>query len=308
MQKNHQAIDKRGYERRLKLLKAVYDHDLLDSWQLQVLDGGSQQKVLRILNALSGAPKDDPLLIRPAGQRPRYRDGNNHTIYSMGNKGADVLRQEFGIKRYKPSGERIDFSNKYHMVRDFHFQHAILTNNLRVLLARDCTESSRVKYMGEKALFRILSRTWKTWHVPVIHRGQEIELGVTPDHIFRLIFLDEYSPTNFANFFYEADCGTETIQTDKPRPVYIYRKMVAYYFTYMLGLHTKLWGFQTFRVPIVTTCKERIDNMLDANKMFNNGRGSELFLFTTRDEIRACKNILKLVWINGRGEKLTLCD
>ena len=153
-----------------------------------------------------------------------------------------------------------------------------------------------------------MKRKWKTWQVPVVHRGEQIELGVTPDQVFRLVFLDEPAGANFANFFYEADCGTETIMTDNKRPVYIYRKMVAYYFTYMLGLHTTLWNMQEFRVPIVTTCQGRMDHMIDANKVFNNGRGSELFMFTTRDEIRSCKNVLKHVWVNGRGENVTLVD
>ena len=308
MGKSTLQFDARGSERRLNMLKHVYEHELLDSWQLGLLDGGSSQWVKRILQEISGQPEDNPFLIRPAGQRPRYRDGNNHTIYSLGNRGADVLQKECGIKRYKPSGERIDFSNKYNTVRDFHFQHKILENDLPVLLSTACTDSSRVRFVPEKAVLRSMKRKWKTWQVPVVHRGEEIELGVTPDQVFRLVFLDEPAGENFANFFYEADCGSETIMTDNKRPVYIYRKMVAYYFTYMLGLHTKLWNMQEFRVPIVTTSEERMYNMIEANKVFNNGRGSELFMFAVWDEIRSCKNILKHRWINGRGENVTLYD
>jgi hypothetical protein len=44
-----------------------------------------------------------------------------------------------------------------------------------------------------------------------------------------------------------------TSDTDTAREVYVYRKMLAYYFTYMLGIHTELFGFKEFRVPILTT-------------------------------------------------------
>jgi hypothetical protein len=132
--------------------------------------------------------------------------------------------------------------------------------------------------------------------------------GVTPDYLFRLIFHYEPKPHNFATFFFEADRATEPNDTDTAREVYLYRKMLAYYFTYMLGIHTELFGFKEFRVPILTTGPERVKNLIEVNKRFNNGEGSELFLFTDRASLCASPHVLEHPWVNGRGERVTLLD
>jgi len=46
-----------------------------------------------------------------------------------------------------------------------------------------------------------------------------------------------------------------------------------------------------------------VENMIETNRRFNNGGGSELFLFTDKASLRATKDILKHSWTNGRGEK-----
>jgi hypothetical protein len=61
--------------------------------------------------------------------------------------------------------------------------------------------------------------------------GKIYEDGVSPDDAFRLIFHNEPKPDNFGNFFPEADRATEPNDTDTLREVYLYRKMLAYYFT-----------------------------------------------------------------------------
>ncbi|MCI0562562.1 MAG: hypothetical protein MN733_29095, partial [Nitrososphaera sp.] len=97
-------------------------------------------------------------------------------------------------------------------------------------------------------------------------------------------------------------------RTDPERLVYIYRKMLAYYFTYELGIHTKLFGFQEFRALFVTTNSKRMENMIESNQRFNNGAGSELFLFTNRRSFWTAKNVVRHTWINGRREQVTLTE
>ena len=109
------------------------------------------------------------------------------------------------------------------------------------------------------------------------------------------------------NYFYEADCGTETVNPKKDQPVSIYKKMLAYYYTHKLKIHTELWNIPDFRVPIVTTSPKRLAHMIEVNKVFNNGEGSELFIFSTKDELRREPDIKKQYWINGRGETEFIC-
>jgi hypothetical protein len=51
-----------------------------------------------------------------------------------------------------------------------------------------------------------------------------------------------------------------------------------------------------------------VENLIEVNKRFNNGKGSELFLFTDRASLCASPHVLEHQWINGRGEKVTLLD
>lgn len=84
--------------------------------------------------------------------------------------------------------------------------------------------------------------------------------------------------------------------------------MLAYYFTHELGIHTKHFGFQEFRVLFVTTSAKRVENMIEVNKRFNEGAGSPLLLFTNVRALRDVTDILKHPWVNGRGEQVSLMD
>ena len=162
--------------------------------------------------------------------------------------------------------------------------------------------------MENAALNRMLPTPVTTWSVPVMDGGKIYDDGVSPDDAMRLIFRTEPGLHNFGTFFPEADRATEPNDTDTPREVYVYRKMLAYYFTYMLGIHTELFGFKEFRVPILTTSAVRVENLLEINKRFSNGEGSELFLFTDKDAFCAAPHALEHRWVNGRGEEVTLLD
>ena len=131
---------------------------MLDSWQLQILDSGSDQWLSRILNTLT----KDEYIIRPSGTRPHYKDGNNHTIYALANKGADVLEFEIGIPRRKPSGEKINFTRRYADVSQHHFKHTLLINDLRVLLAKENNQSEDFQYIDEETFLSNQPRPIKT--------------------------------------------------------------------------------------------------------------------------------------------------
>lgn len=59
----------------------------------------------------------------------------------------------------------------------------------------------------------------------------------------------------------QADRGTEPNEADPATCSHLPKK---YYFTYKLSIHTKLFGFQEFRVLFVTTSEKRVKNMIEA--------------------------------------------
>jgi protein involved in plasmid replication-relaxation len=290
--------DVRIDERKLDMLAWLRNYDLLTTHQVALLDGGSQQKVSRILHWLELAGQ----ILRPYGQRQSFYDRREPWIYGLANLGAESLAEQRGIPRGK-----LDW-NKKNRVAKGNYKHKCLLNELRVRLTVDVRHRPEVSYVEKYALNRELPTPVTTWRVTVMDGGKIYEDGVSPDDVFRLIFLNEPKPHNFGTFFPEADRGTEPNDTDTAREVYLYRKMLAYYFTYMLGIHTEHFGFKEFRVPILTTSAERVKNLIEVNKRFNNGKGSEIFLFTDVVSLRASPHVLDHEWINGRGEMVTLLD
>ena len=284
--------------RKLDMLERLHKYGILTTSQLALLDPGSEQKVSRILHRLQGAG----YILRPYGQRQSFYDKRAPWIYGLANPGADTLAKMRGIPRGK-----LNWTQKNRVVRG-NYKHKLLVNELRVRLEVHTRTRADIAYVEEAPLLRELIASTKTWRVPVMDGDKSYEDGVTPDDVFRLIFHNEPTPHNFATFFLEADRATEPNDTDTAREVYLYRKMLAYYFTYMLGIHTELFGFKEFRVPILTTSAARVENLIEVNTRFNNGEGSELFLFTDLASLRASPRVLEHKWINGRGERVTLLD
>jgi hypothetical protein len=285
-------------DRKLDMLEWLRKYDRLNTHQVALLDGGSKQSVSRILHRLllSGH------ILRPYGQRQTFYDRREPWIYGLANPGAESLAEKRGIPRGK-----LDW-NKKNRVAKGNDKHKCLLNELRVRLAVDVRHRQEISYVEKYALNRELPTPVTTWRVTVMDGKKIYTDGVLPDDVFRLIFHNEPKPHNFATFFFEADRATEPNEADAAREVYLYRKMLAYYFTYMLGIHTELFGFKEFRVPILTTSPVRVENLIEVNKRFNNGKGSELFLFTDRDAFCAAPRALEHQWINGRGDEVTLLD
>jgi hypothetical protein len=286
-------------DRRLDMLGWLREYELLTTHQIALLDGGSKQKVSRILHHDLEIPGH---ILRPYGQRLTFYDRLEPWIYGLANPGADILAKKRGIPRGK-----LDW-NKKNRVAKGNYKHKVLLNELRVRLAVEARHYPKIAYVKKAALNRELPAPVTTWRVPVMDDGKIYEDGVSPDWVFRLIFHNEPKPDNFGTFFPEADRATEPNDTETPRAVYLYRKMLAYYFTYMLGIHTELFGFKEFRVPILTTSAKRVEHLIEVNKRFNNDEGSELFLFTDVISLRASPHVLEHIWLNGRSERVRLLD
>jgi Replication-relaxation len=285
-------------ERKLNILEHLRKYDLLTTHQIALLDGGSEQWVSRILYRLDRTGH----ILRPYGQRQTFHDRLEPWIYGLANLGADTLVEKRGIPRGK-----LDWTKKNRVAKG-NYKHKVLLNELRVRLEVEERHHPEISYVEKAALNRELATPVTTWRVPVMDEGKISEDGVSPDDVFRLIFHNEPKPDNFGTFFPEADRATEPHHTETARAVYLYRKMLAYYFTYMLGIHTELFGFKEFRVPILTTSAKRVEHLIEVNKRFNNGEGSELFLFTDRTSFCASPHVLEHEWLNGRGERVRLID
>jgi hypothetical protein len=145
------------------------------------------------------------------------------------------------------------------------------------------------------------------WAVTCRYLEEPVTLGVAPDALFGLHYLDRPEGRNRAYFFLEADRATMPIARNNVRQTSFFRKMTAYTETWKQGIHTSVYGIQNFRVLTVTSSPERVANLIRASRALNDGKGSKLFLFTDEASFRAAPDLLAHEWRNGQdGEGVRL--
>jgi hypothetical protein len=125
------------------------------------------------------------------------------------------------------------------------------------------------------------------------------KLGVVPDRVFALEFLDQPADSNRAYFFLEADRATMPVARQNLRQSSFFRKLLAYEATWTQNLHRRRFGFHRFRVLTVTTSPERVQHLVGACAQLKGGHG--LFLFTDHSSLLAHGKTLTLPWQSGRA-------
>jgi hypothetical protein len=292
--------------RDVEVLKHVYKHRFLRSTHLAQLIGGSQQTLLRRLQLLYHSHYLD----RPWEQIELYqRLGSKPMIYGLGNKGADLLTEELGIPRGK-----IDWTSKNREVGQQFLQHTLAVADVMVALEVACRNHGSLRLISaEEILEGAPAETRRArnpfgWSVNAEHNQERVSLGVMPDKVFGLHFLDAPEGKNRAFFFLEADRATMPVERHSFKQTSVFRKMVAYFATWKQGIHTKRFGIRNFRVLTVTTSPQRVGNLVAANRKLNNGQGTALFLFTEKQRI-SHDGILELEWRSGKdGMAVRLLD
>jgi hypothetical protein len=283
-------------ERDLNIIHYVFKYRLLNSKQIATLTEGSHQNLLRRLKLLY----NNQYLDRPIGQLEYYRSGGSLPIvYALGNRGADLIQEKFNIPR-----QDIDWTAKNRSVKRLFIQHTLAVSEFLVKMEADCIQSGNMRFVDkEESLTNLSSSALKhrqfKWNVKVSAQGENIRIGIIPDYVFGLQPLEKNAETIY--YFLEVDRGTMPVMRNNLKQTSFYRKLLAYYETWRQGLHTSFFGVKRFRVLIVTNSKERMNHMIDANKLLKDGNGSGIFLIGNVPDIYSCKDILKQSFMDGRG-------
>ena len=269
------------------IIRQVHRHRFLRSSHIIQIIGGSEQQILRRLQSLY----HHGYLDRPRSQIDYFHRGGSHQmVYGIGNKGATLLRDEAGIDL-----PELDWSQKNRGIGRLFLEHALLISDVMVSLEIACRLSGRIRLLvdedlplpeearGRNELFQ--------WNVKL--NGQT-RLGLIPDHVFALEFLDQPAERNRTFYFLEADRGTMPITRRSLRQTSFHRKLVAYEATWKQKLHQSRFGFPRFRVLTVTTSAARAKNLANVASRLEGGHG--LFLFTHAEALRAHPDPLSLLW------------
>lgn len=284
-----------------EILRAVHRHRLLRSTHLVTLTGGSRQATLRRLQLLF----HHGYLDRSPMQLDWYARGSEPLVYALGNRGAEVLETEGGVRR---GGVRWDTKNR-NLSRVF-LHHTLAVSEVMVAFEAACQSREGVRFIppeeilaGAPAETRRLRLPFR-WQVEVRVEGKPHCLGVEPDRVFALRFEDAPENRQRTFFFLEADRGTMPVIRKGLGQTSFLRKILAYQETWRQGVHRTHLGIPSFRVLTITTNRERVKHLVTACRSISGG-GSRLFLFTDRESFGR-GNILAQEWINGRGEVVCL--
>jgi Replication-relaxation len=278
-------------ERDRRIIELVHEYRLLSSSQITALIGeGSLQQILRRLQLLyHGRFLDRPRtqvidIIRDPGSKP--------IVYALGSAGAKLL----GTRQ--PKVPKLQFLN-----------HALAVSGVLVSFAASCRRHGSVRVIPWSEILATKApeatrkkRLPESWAARVPRYGR---LGVTPDAIFGLHYLDRPEGSNRAYFFLEVDRGTMPVVRRSLVESSVYRKLLAYHATATEELHTKNLGIRSFRVLTVTKSPERkrIPSLLDAANKLPSLQG--LFLFTDEASLLA-EDALTHGWLSGRRETVSL--
>lgn len=287
------------------VLLAVHQHRFLRSTHLINLLNAPAKPFLDRLGLLY----HNGYLDRPRVQIDYYRrgGGSNTMVYALGDKGADLLAEKHGISRGK-----FRWSQKNLEVGRPFLEHTLAVADFMIALEMACRQHGRIELipagqMLSNAPAATQARLLRNedpfdWHVPVMHAGERHTVGIIPDAVFGLRYLDKEEGRNKAFFFLEMDLSTMSVVAKSMKKSSILKKLLAYHESWRQELHAKHFGVPNCRTLFVTTSAERVGNFIAAAKTVLNARPGErkgkTFLFTDHDSIKS-EAFFALPWKNA---------
>ena len=296
-------------DRKIALMRALARNRFLTTEQLAEIDGGSRQKVQRILRTLF----DNELVHRPRAQLLQLEDGENPPlVYALAHAGARILaeRDRAPVRSYNwtTKTKRRKAEHIAHAVDIAHVMQAFGTS-IRARGWALLDHRELIPHFPEE--FRVGAKGSSPFslRVKIMQDGEEARrISVIPDRLF-----SPRPPGERLNFALELDEGWMPVFRWKNRKKHllnldetsIVRKLLVYHSAWQQDLHVERWGFQQFRVLFVTPVAARIPEMLNAVDFVTDGKGSRLFVFTDRATLLA-NDPLGPIWIDGKRETVSL--
>jgi hypothetical protein len=291
-------------ERDLRLLANLERLRLASGEQLAALDGGSAQNVSRALLALW----ENDYVERLLGQmetRVLYK-GSLPLIYGLTRPGAWLLRKHgYDVRR------RVLFETDKQRQAGWRFiEHRVDISEFMVRLELACRDRSGVELIERSQIFDAAERSRRDRRIRLFANvrmdGEHKLLSVDPDEAFGLRLAGAQKESFF---FLERDRGEMPVHRRKNKDqTYFAKKMKIYYEANRAGEHEREYGLPNFRVLTVAPSRERIAQMVEAQKELTNGRGSNLFLFADDESLRLAGDVLSSKWLSGAGRELSLLD
>ena len=253
-----------------EILAAVYGHRFLSSSQIRDMFFGCTTRSNTRMKKLWENQYLDRHYLRPLAFH-----GSSQAIYSLGQRGVDIVTESLGIDRAEVKRNR----DKDCQINPFFIEHILSINDFRISFQEAVerhTELQFERWINE----RDIQDEYR------LHRnGRVIRHRIRPDGYGRYWYKEK-----LYSFFLELDRSTETDGKfeGKVRSYVDYSRSGRYYQTF---------GVRFFRVLAVTTTARRLSNL----KRITEGIADGLFWFVTLDEIREGK-MFDVIWLRAGQE------
>lgn len=286
-------------ERDVAFLAMVARHRFLSSRQLALLDGGSEQNVLRCLRVLF----DHGYLDRPYAQLAQVPiTGPRPMVYGLGRRGAHALAihgHALSLTDWTEGNKRA--GAKY-------IEHTLAIAEFMVGLELACRNNKDIALLREAEIIAQAPEQTRTAREPlrltVPGLGPRFGISsVIADGLFGLAFSDDTA----AYFLLEMDRGSMPVTRRRLDMTSFKRKLQIYWEAWKAGRHVDHFGVKQIRVLTVTDSAARADHMVEAVHDITGGKGSNFFLFAEKARF-AGRLPTEAWWTTGRGELVRLVD
>ena len=248
----------------IALFKLLARYRYLPADYLHAFLGGSYKVLVHRLNLLCRKP--NLYVNRPEQQRQNANANYRYLTYELDDRGAVVLRER---------GMDVP-PKKYHR----NFAHELMVCQIAASLDLGIRSTKEVELIPWQAILaseQFPKRTRESPHpqtIPLIVNGE-------PDHLTAdwepFVIRSGHQFMFFPGF--EADCGTEPIDSlDRDRSS-IRRKFSAYLAIMENRIYAAHFGANSFFVPIITTNESRMRSMMSLLERMKPGQNGKRFLF-----------------------------
>lgn len=285
----------------IAIVRQLARHRFLRSTHIAALVGRSVDRTNDRLSRLFHAGYLD----RPRAQLDYYpTSGSAPMVYALADRGARLLIDRDGVdfanvewsRKNREAGR--PFIEHQLEIMDFYVAlqcAAQARDDVRFIHPDEMVASFPDQSFGERNPFAL--------RVRISHHGLCYDLGVIPDLVFGLRLADG----SRRQFVVEIDRGTMPVSRSDIRQTSIERKMRSYLAAHKAKQHRRQFGWQSFRVLIVTTDKFRMQSMTATAKRVSigHGPGASLFLFAARQD--SCwGSPFALSWRDGADREVRL--
>jgi hypothetical protein len=297
-------------DRDIKIIRHVERFRLLRSRSHIVRLFGGSKHLLRRLRKLY----DNKYLYRLPDRTPYEQ-----AVYGIGNEGADLLNAEFDLPR-----ANVDHTQKNKSLGPRFIEHTLLVADIMIAVILACRAREDVRYISweeileewapdatRKQRFQVGGRPFR-WRVKFRHDGKTYRKSIEPDHMFGLGLPEDREEF----FFLEADRQNMPVESRNMNRSSIFKKQLQYWESWQktafneTNLYERHFGIPNIRTLFVLSTgyrgDKRLNRCLEANKRFQEGSGTGLFLFANTETLLEADDVLTAELTSGRGTGKTL--